>query len=184
MSRSTAWCVSAPLLCLVLVSPLPAAEFAKWTDARGQVHYGDAPPPEAQSEVVHVRVPPPGAPAVAPKPAPPATVQAPSVGNGTASSASASGDGSSYEERFAAIDKANRESQARMDREAVKRCKAARNTYCGQGADAIRQHDYEHDLSQAAAQQDAAMRRGGVVPQGQRIKPVAPCQWPQVCKGK
>ncbi len=43
------------------------AQVYKWTDEKGQVHYGEQPPPDAKSSTVNVPAPgPTGAPAAAP----------------------------------------------------------------------------------------------------------------------
>ncbi|WP_058555465.1 glutaredoxin domain-containing protein [Thiohalocapsa sp. ML1] len=44
------------LAALILTVPLAAvAEIHRWTDADGQVHFGDQPPTDAASEIVNVR---------------------------------------------------------------------------------------------------------------------------------
>lgn len=61
--------LSGALLALVLVSPLATAQVYKWTDANGQVHYGDTAP----SNATQIKAPTPPALQSAPQSAPPAT---------------------------------------------------------------------------------------------------------------
>ena len=152
------------LALLALYAPLLAAGIQKWTDANGNVHYGDAPPPGANTQSVRVNAPPPSrnpAPVYAPVPAPAQTPANPR---------------SVADERQARIDEANR-----RNRDGISAMAAS---YCNDGADAIRQKNYDRELMQQAAQQGAALEQGRVIPPAQRIQPTAPCQWPQTCTSR
>jgi Domain of unknown function (DUF4124) len=170
---------------LAQAGQLPAAAVQKWTDANGEVHYGDAPPPGTSTERVRVNAPPPSR-----NPAPVVSTPAPSQQPAPLRSIA--------DERQAHIDeveKRNREGMAAMaaaqartqtlnDKVLVDKCRSSRNSYCDEGVNAIRQKNYDHELSQQAAQQGAAMAQGRVIPPSQRIQPTAPCQWPQTCSSK
>jgi hypothetical protein len=156
----------------------------KWTDANGEMHYGDAPPPGANTQSVRVNATPPSrnpapvpAPAAASKPAPFRSI---------ADETQAHIDAVEKENRqgMAAMAAAQARTQGLNDKALVDKCRTGRNSYCDQGADAIRQQNYQHELVQQAAQQGAAMAQGRVIPPGQRIQPTAPCQWPVTCKQK
>ena len=164
--------------------PTMAAGVLKWTDANGQVHYGDSPPPGSNTQSMRVDAPPPSR-NPAPVAAPVAAQKAPPLR-------------SIADERQAHIDevqKRNREgmaalvaaqdrTQALNDKALMDKCRSARNSYCDEGVNVVRQKNYEREQMQAAAQQGAAMSQGRVIPPAQRIQPTAPCQWPQTCTGK
>jgi hypothetical protein len=164
------------LALLAMCGPLMAASVQKWTDANGNVHYGDSPPPGSNNQAVRVNAAPPSShpqqvyiPPDTPSPKP--------FDKTAADAASAKRD----QEGKAAADAREARNQAMRDKAVIDSCKTRRERYCNEGADAIRQKDYEHAMSQAADQQSAAMAQGRVIPPGQRITPVNPCQWPQPC---
>jgi hypothetical protein len=169
------------LALLAISAPLMAAKVQMWTDANGNVHYGDSPPPGSNNQSVSVNAAPPSS---RPQPVyvPPQTTPA-------------AGRPFDKETRDAETDKREREgkaaaaaqearNQAARDKAVIDSCRVRRERYCNEGADAIRQKDYEHAQMQAADQQAAAMAQGRVIPPGQRITPVNPCQWPQPCGTK
>jgi hypothetical protein len=172
----------AALILLSLCASAMAASVQKWTDANGQVHYGDAPPPGSSTQSVRVNA---TRPSSNPQPAyvPPPTAQKPAPFRSIAEETQAHNDEVNRRNRetLAAMGAAQARTQARNDKELVDKCNASRNSYCDQGANAIRQQNYNHELAQQAAQSGAAAAQGRVVPQNQRIQPTAPCQWPQTC---
>jgi Domain of unknown function (DUF4124) len=174
------------LALIALCAPLMAAGVQKWTDAEGNVHYGDAPPPGAATQSIRVNAPPPGRnPAPAPQPVP-AAAQNPSSARSVADERQAHIDEVNRRNRegMTAMAEAQARTQALNDKALLDKCRAQRNSYCNEGADAIRQKNYNRELMQQAAQQGAALEQGRVIPPAQRIQPTAPCQWPQDCKGK
>lgn len=177
--------LSCRFLCFLLMASAPAlpAGVVKWKDANGVMHFGDSAPPGVNAENVRVAPapPPPPVPAAqAPASKPPEKFR--SIADETAAHnaevlrRNAQG--------LAALGAAQRATAARNDKDVVEQCRAARGTNCNDGANAIRQQNYQHELAQQAAQSDAAMRSGRAVPESQRIKPTAPCQYPQTCAPK
>ncbi len=174
------------LALLALYAPLLAAGIQKWTDANGNVHYGDAPPPGANTQSVRVNAPPPSrnpAPVYAPVPAP---AQAPANPRSVADERQARIDEVNRRNRdgISAMAAAQARTQALNDKALLDKCRSQRNSYCNDGADAIRQKNYDRELMQQAAQQGAALEQGRVIPPAQRIQPTAPCQWPQTCTSR
>lgn len=173
---------------MIMAVPATSAGVQKWIDANGQVHYGDAPPPGANTQAVRVDAPPPTR---NPQPVyiPPPPAGAPAQYGSVEAERRA---------RLAEAEKRNQQglaaqaavqarTQALNDHALIANCRKARNSYCNEGVNVIRQKEYERAMSQAADQQTAAMAQGRVIPPGQRITPVTPCQWPQTCsteKGK
>jgi Domain of unknown function (DUF4124) len=160
-----------------------AAGVLKWTDANGQVHYGDSPPPGYNTQPVRIDAPPPSR-----NPAPvqaPAPVQKPAPFRSIDDERQARIDEVQKRNRegMAALVAARERTQALNDKALMDRCRAARDSYCDQGVNVVRQKNYEREQMQAAAQQGAAMSQGRVIPPAQRIQPTAPCQWPQTCTG-
>jgi hypothetical protein len=178
-----------PVLVCALAAVSAQAGVVKWKDANGQIHYGDRAPDGITADTVHVSAAPTPRPAPEAAQAPGIQPNANMVGEKQRTPADERQAHSEEADRgitegMAAAAKFQREVEARNNKELIAKCKAARETYCDKGADAIRKQQYEHDLGQAAAQSDAAMRRGGVVPQSQRIRPRAPCEWPRKCDSK
>jgi len=168
-----------PLALLAMCGPLMAASVQKWTDANGNVHYGDSPPPGSNNQAVRVNAAPPGS---HPQPVyvPPSTAATPAAKPFDKAAADAEAAKRDREGK-AAVAAQEARNQAMRDKAVIDSCRARRERYCNEGADAIRQKDYEHAMSQAADQQSAAMAQGRVIPPSQRITPVNPCQWPQPC---
>jgi hypothetical protein len=171
---------------LVACGPALAAGVQKWTDAQGNVHYGDAPPPGASIESVRVNAPPPSRNPAPVYSQPPATVQQPAPFRGIEAERQARVDEADKRNRdgIAGLAAAQARTQALNDKALIDQCKAQRNSYCNQGVNTIRQKNYDREQMQAANQQAAAMAQGRVIPPGQRIQPTAPCQWPQTCTDK
>ena len=161
-----------------------AAGVLKWTDANGQVHYGDSPPPGSNTQSVRVDAPAPSR-NPAPIAAPVADQKAPPF-RSIADERQAHIDEVEKRNRdgMAALVAAQNRTQALNDKALMDKCRSARNSYCDEGVNAVRQKNYEREQMQAAAQQGAALQQGRVIPPAQRIQPTAPCQWPQTCTGK
>lgn len=109
-----------PAIALVLAAALAAApasaQIYKWTDARGQVHFGDQPPSNATQ--VRGPTPPPASqePAAAPAPATaPATPPAPSPSDLTTDTAAANRDAASAVRRDVAAARAEQCKKAKAD---------------------------------------------------------------------
>jgi hypothetical protein len=165
------------LALLAMCGPLMAAKVQMWKDASGNTHYGDSPPPGSSTQTVSVNAAPPSSnpqPSYTPPPTTPAAAGKPEVQDAQ----NAQTEKRAREDKAAAAEARN---QALRDKAVVDSCRTRRERYCNEGADAIRQKDYEHAQMQAADQQSAAMAQGRVIPPGQRITPVNPCQWPQPC---
>jgi hypothetical protein len=166
------------LALLAICGPLMAASVQKWTDADGNVHYGDSPPPGSSTQSVRVNAAPPSSRPQTVYVAPPTT---PAAGKPIdRDTRDAEAEKREREDKSAAAAQEAR-NQAARDKAVVDSCKVRRERYCNEGADAIRQKDYEHAQMQAADQQAAALAQGRAIPPGQRITPVNPCQWPQPC---
>jgi len=166
---------------LVVCGPVVAAGVQKWTDANGNVHYGDSPPPGSITQSVRVNAAPPSS---HPQPVyvPPQTT--PAAGKPIDKDAhDAEAEKRERADKAAAAEREAR-NQAARDKAVVDSCRIRRERYCNEGADAIRQKDYEHAQMQAADQQAAALAQGRPIPPSQRITPVNPCQWPQPCGTK
>ena len=164
------------LALLAMCGPLMAASVQKWTDADGNVHYGDSPPPGSNNQAVRVNAAPPSS-----RPQPvyvPPDTHSPKPFDKAAHDAETDKRMAADKAAAAAREASN---QAMRDKAVIDSCKMRRERYCNEGADAIRQKDYEHAMSQAADQQSAALAQGRVIPPSQRITPVNPCQWPQPC---
>lgn len=164
-----------------MCGPLLAASVQKWTDAQGNVHYGDSPPPGSNTQAVRVKAAPPSShpqPVYVP---PQATQAAAKPFDKEAHDAETE---KRQREDKAAAAAAEARNQAVRDKAVVDACRVRRERYCNKGADVIRQKEYEHAQMQAADQQSAAMAQGRVIPPSQRITPVNPCQWPQPCGTK
>jgi hypothetical protein len=169
------------LALLVLCGPVCAASVQKWTDANGQVHYGDSPPPGASTQSMRLNVAPPSSrpqPAYFPPPTPEVTGKPSAPQSGSAEAERR------QREQQAATAAAQARAKALSDKAVIDSCRAQRNNYCDQGANAIRQRDYEKAQMQAADQQLGAIVSGRPIPPGQRIRPVDPCPWPQTCTDK
>lgn len=161
-----------------------AAGVLKWTDANGQVHYGDSPPPGLNTQSVRVDAPPPSrnpAPVAAPVPAQKA---APFRSIADERQAHIDEVEKRNREGMAALVAARDRTQAQNDKALLDKCRSARNSYCDEGVNAVRQKNYEREQMQAAAQQGAALAQERVIPPAQRIQPTAPCQWPQTCTSR
>ena len=158
----------------------------KWTDADGQVHYGDSAPPGVSASQVYVSPARPGRPAVPPRPlaTPPSPAPARQLTVAEEREAAAEEGRRRNVEGLAALGQVARDTAARNDQEVVARCKAARNTYCNGGAEEVRKQNYNNELAQQAAQSEAAVRQGRAVPESQRIRPTSPCEWPRTCDRK
>ena len=140
--------MSFALFCAVLTStPAMAQQIVKWTDESGQVHYSDHAPPGAATAKVAIQKAP-----AAPEtdPASPATAPAviTSQSNGSELSPAAAAIHAADEARrreTADREKRYRDAQAaalkQADKETMDRCNANRETYCKQGADAIRERE-------------------------------------------
>lgn len=130
------------LLCLMAPELAGAQKIVKWVDAQGQTHYSDHAPSGQEAAPVSLHLPPrTSAPAV-----PVATSKATAVARGTDGAAKSARDTAAAREaederRQAERREAESDAKAQADKELVARCNQAREDYCDQGADTIRQRD-------------------------------------------
>jgi hypothetical protein len=129
-----------PVLLLVAPGNADAQRIVKWVDAQGQVHYSDHAPTGQDSEEVAIRVAP-RQPAPAVKPAARAAV----TGNTSAATPggkdSAANAASEQQRRWDEQQEAAQAAKIQADKDIVDRCNRGRETYCDEGAEAIRQHE-------------------------------------------
>lgn len=162
--------MSFALFCRVF-TPTPAAAqpIVKWTDESGQVHYSDHAPPGVTAANVAVQKAPR---ALEPSVARPATVplvvtrQANESELSPAAQAIHAADEARRRET-AEREKRYRDAQAaamkQEDKQAVDRCNANHETYCKEGADAIREREQLRVLMEyadVAAERDRLAGRG------------------------
>jgi hypothetical protein len=132
--------VLGPVLLLVVPGNADAQRIVKWVDAQGQVHYSDHAPAGQDAEAVAIHVAP-GQPPPAVKPAASVAVR------GSASAATAGGKdpaanaASEQQRRWEEQQEAAQAAKVQADKDIVDRCNRGRETYCDEGAEAIRQHE-------------------------------------------
>lgn len=162
--------ISFALFCRVL-TPTPAAaqQIVKWTDESGQVHYSDHAPPGATAAKVAVeKAPKAPETAIASQATAPPAVTSQSDGSGLSPAAQAIHAADEARRRETADrEKRYRDAQAaafkQEDKQAIDRCNANRETYCKQGADAIREKEQfraNMEYANAATERDRLADRG------------------------
>jgi len=130
------------LLCLTAPGFAGAQKIVKWVDAQGQTHYSDHAPSGQEAAPVSLHLPPrTSAPAV-----PVTTSRTTAVArftDGAAKAARDIGGAREAEEERRQAERREAESDAKVqaDKDLVARCNQAREDYCDQGADTIRQRD-------------------------------------------
>jgi hypothetical protein len=159
-----AWRLTTCLLLLsAVVMPVCAQQVYKWTDANGQVHFSDQPPPGAASSAEVVGEKSKIAPAPRPQPAPVTIDTAPDQGGPQprlAEPAQPAPDPMVEAERKLEELCAGRAAQQlQADRKLVEQCKANHETYCNDGVDGIRRAEFARDMK-AHEQILDAKRRG------------------------
>lgn len=140
--------MSFALLCSVLTpTPTAAQQIVKWTDASGQVHYSDHAPPGATAANIAVQKAPKAPETGLSRPATAPTVVAPQTNESGLSPAAQAMHAADEARRQETADREKRYRDAQAaaakqeDKQAVDRCNANRETYCKQGADAIRERE-------------------------------------------
>lgn len=166
--------ISITLLCGALApARVTAQQIVKWTDEQGQVHFSDhAPPGQTVADVVLQK---------APKTtertnalvanAPSATGNSYSAGPGSGPAQTAPSNESqraaaaaqAQQRKWEELRRSTAAAKQQADKETVARCKADRETYCDQGADAIRKQQHtiaEIQYADALNRHDELARRG------------------------
>jgi Domain of unknown function (DUF4124) len=161
--------ISLALFCSVL-TPTPAAaqQIVKWTDESGQVHYSDHAPSGATAVKVAVQKAPMAPEADIANPARTQIVVTPQTNGSELSPAEAMRAADEARRRESADRQQRyRDTQAaalkQADKETLDRCNANRETYCKQGADAIREREQFRanlEYANAAIQRDKLADRG------------------------
>jgi hypothetical protein len=181
--------VSSLLACALIPASASAQQVYKWTDANGQVHYTDQPPPDREAAPVAVdRSPPPPPPRTA-------DIQqvAPSHHRYPGDQSTPADNRSAADRRLDAIneDYERRQVAARRDAETAARkkaaddaviaaCERAHDTQCNKGADFIKKR--EEDLAgwQYIERRDRWVQGGRVGPR----PPEPPMPEPRVLDSK
>jgi hypothetical protein len=161
--------VLATLFGLMASTMAGAQSVVKWVDAQGQTHYSDHAPSGQDIETVSVHVSRPRfAPAISTSTILP--VHKSTSATPTASNEAAAARAAEEEQRQAERREAEETSKAQADKDLIARCNQARETYCNQGADTIRQRETTRAEIQygdaISARQDRISRglRPGVLP--------------------
>jgi hypothetical protein len=183
------------MLALLSSAPASAQHIYKWTDANGQVHFSDQPPPDQAKVDVVGDLPRAGSPQ--PQPTQPAAAEvnrddeSNDVYPGTPEydarrNAEMEQHKAESDKRNAAEAKRNqemaasREHQAKLaDDELIAKCKRNREVYCGNGADEIRRSELENEWHKYDRDVDAMRARSLHPPgyQNERVRdPVSPSQ--------
>jgi len=150
--NSTLLTVVGALCAQVLIStPTTAQQIVKWTDAEGQIHFSDHAPPGQTATNVVVQKAPKTVPL--PNPAAPRPVDSrygaqSGAGSGpgqTATDSEAARRALAAQEQQRRWDEQNKAAAAarlKADQAVIAECKANRETYCNQSADAIRKQEH------------------------------------------
>lgn len=135
----------------VALAPLIASAegIVRWVDDKGQVHYSDhAPPGSSPASVVHAAAPPADPAAAAALGHALDTAGAPE--DGAAATAAVPDPAALSRKRQAEQQRIAEDLRKKSDQAAVARCREQHETYCNQGAEAIRQHDKMRELMECA----------------------------------
>ena len=147
--------------CALVSTTATAQQIVKWTDEQGQVHFSDHAPPGQNATHVVVEKAPNSTPPAATVPlatAPAAIIGQPTQGNssvrrwGLAAESSRAAADSEVARRAAAAkeqqrrwdeqNKAAAAARLKADQDLIAQCKANRETYCNQSANAIRKQEH------------------------------------------
>ena len=154
---------------LVVCRPALAAGVQKWTDAHGEVHYGDAPPPGANTQSVRVNAPPPSRNPAPVYSQPPAAAQQPAPLRGIDAERQARVDEVDKRNRdgMAGLAAAQARTQALNDKALIDQCKDAAQQLLQPG----RQH---HPAEELRARTDAGRRQQGAAMAQGRVDTARP----------
>lgn len=163
--------------CALAPTPTIAQQIVKWTDEQGQIHFSDHAPPG--QDVTHVVVQ--KAPKIVPPANPAPRIEVKSYGAGSGSGPGQMAPDSEAARRAAAAqeqqrrwdeqNKAAAAARLKADQALIAECKANRETYCNQSADAIRKQEHLIAEMQYA---DALDRRQALADRGIPTPPPPP----------
>jgi Domain of unknown function (DUF4124) len=134
--------------CGLVPTSATAQQIVKWTDDQGQIHFSDhAPPGQNATNVVVQKAPKSTAPSTAVRPQTQGNsyVSGAGAASAPASDSEAARRAAAEKEQQRRWDEQNKAAAAarlKADKDLIAQCKANRETYCNQSADAIRKQEH------------------------------------------
>lgn len=134
-------CAAVGALLLCAGTGARGQSIVKWVDAQGQTHYSDHAPTGQEAEAVSVHAPRPSAPVASAVTSDVGVGRSGTAPVSTTANETAAARDAEQKRRWAEQQEAAEEAKAKADEDIVAKCNRARDIYCNEGADAIRQHE-------------------------------------------